>query len=326
MIKNVSKIRENHLVTASLLHIEPELRIDMMNNELVDLLVELPVDGAKFNIVTWPSRDLSTHDFSDYIATLRSNIKAIGGSPLIIAWFDEQQGLFLDTLVEWMFGEYRFNSNPQPKLLDFNNKGELFDYIRKQDSVIRVLKDGNRRVIKRIKFSEDRNKIKCNAEMVYLRDFTSDYKMNPKPVLSNKDRFYRNLNGQPQEEYPHDFLDDSILNAIRTVYPNAELVNSLLVTNIEYRALLRYKKYQKDYAEFRFLPDISPIPTELYPQLGNLEGARFAFDIFMLLRPDTNAFANEGFELRFPLQGWFDRLSQIVKELNTMHRVSEIIK
>ena len=63
-----------------------------------------------------------------------------------------------------------------------------------------------------------------------------------------------------------------------------------------------------------------------YPQLGNLEGARFTFDIFMLLRPDKNAFANEGFELRFPLQGWFNTLSQLIKELNTMHKVGELLK
>lgn len=326
MIKNVSRIRENHLVTASLLQIEPELRIDMVNNELVDLLVELPGDGASFYIVTWPSRDLSASDFVDYIVTLKNHIEAISGRPLMIAWFDEQQGLFQDTLVEWMFGEYKFNPTPQPKLLDFNSKCGFFDYIRKQDSVIRLLKDGNLKVIKKIILSEDRNNIRCNAQMVYLRDFTPEYKMNPKPVQSYQERFDRNLNGQPQDEYPHDLLDDSILKAIRTVYPNADVVNSLLVTNTEYRALLRYKNLQKDYAEFRFFPDVSQIPAELYPQIGNIEGARFALDIYMHVRPNKNAFANEGFELRFPLQGWFDTLSQIVKELNTMHRVSEIIK
>ena len=65
-------------------------------------------------------------------------------------------------------------------------------------------------VVKTIRLNEDRRGIKCNAEMVYLRDFTPDYKMNPKPVESYLERFQRNLNGQPQDEYPHDLLDDKI--------------------------------------------------------------------------------------------------------------------
>lgn len=326
MIENVSRIRENHLVTATLLQIEPKLRIDMVNNELVDLLVELPVDGAKFNVVTWPSRDLTSSGFTDYMSAVRNHLEAIDGSPLMIAWFDEQQGLFLDSLVEWKFGEPFFNNSPNLKPFNQNNKSLLFDCIRRQDSVIRVLKNGNVKVIKKIILSEDRNNTKCDAQMIYLRDFTPEYKMAPKPVQSYQEQFNRNLNGQPQDEYPHDLLDDSILTAIRVVYPNADVINSLLVTNSEYRALLRYNNYQKDYAEFRFLPDISQVPTELYPLIGNLEGAKFVIDIFMLIRPNKNAFANEGFELKFPLQGWFGTLSVIVRELNTMHKVSEIIK
>ena len=37
------------------------------------------------------------------------------------------------------------------------------------------------------------------------------------------------------------------------------------------------------------------------------------------------AFANEGFELRFPLDGWFETMSKIVKSINTMHRVTDVL-
>ena len=231
----------------------------------------------------------------------------------------------VSSVANWEFSEPSIIQNPQFSMLSKDNLEDLFVAVRRQDHQIKILRDNYRMVVKTIRLNEDRRGIKCNAEMVYLRDFTLDYKMNPKPVESYLERFQRNLNGQPQDEYPHDLLDDKILEAIKVVYPHADVYNSLLVTSTEYRSLLRYRNYQKDYAEFRFLPDISQIPTELYPQLGNLEGARFTFDIFMFLRPDRNAFANEGFELRFPLQGWFDTLSLLVKELNTMHKVSEII-
>lgn len=325
MIENVSKERENHLVTASLLQIEPSLRIEMVRNGLFDLLVELPIDGAKFCVVTWPSRTLNTQDFSEYLASVKGNIDIIDGKPLVIAWFDEQKGLIIDTLVEWFYGECKVKRNPQPWHFSEDNKNIFFDCIRKQDSTVRILQNGEIKIVKKIILNEDRNKIRCTAELVYLRDCTPIYKMNPKPVQSYQERFYKNVNGHPQDEYPYDFLDDSILKAVKTVYPNAKLFNELLTTNSDYRALLRYRNYQREYADFSFLPDISNIPTELYPYLGKIEGARIRIEIFMRLRSNRNAFANEGFDLKFPMLDWFDTLSQIMSRLNTIHRVGDMI-
>lgn len=325
MIEDVSKMRENHLVMASLLEIDPTLRIDIVGSDLVDLLVELPVDGAKFYVVTWPSRKVDTPEFAKYLDVIKENIDAIDGCPLILAWFDERQGLFIGVLVEWMFSECSINSTPQANLLNLNNKNEFFDYIRKQDTTIRILKNGELRVLKKIILNEDRNNIKCNAEMVYLRDFSHEYKMNQKPVQNARDRFYRNLNGQTQDEFPHDLLDDSILKAVKNVYPKAEVINSFLITSSEYRSLLRYRNYQKDYAEFRFLPDANSIPTELCPYLGKIEGVTIKIDIFMLIRPNKNAFANEGFVLYFPIAKWFVSLNQILKQSNRLNMVSEMI-
>ncbi len=325
MIENVGKERENHLVTASLLQIEPDLRIEMVRNGLFDLLVELPIDGAKFCVVTWPSRAVNTQDFSEYLASVKDNIDIIDGNPLVIAWFDEHKGLIIDTLVEWFYGEYIIKTNPCPWHLSADNIIHFFDYIRKQDSTVRILQNGEIRIVKKIILNEDRNNIQSKAELVYLRDFTPKYKMNPKPVQNYQERFYRNINGQPLNEYPHDFLDDSILKAVKTVYPNVNVFNDLLITNSDYRALLRYRNYQREYAEFSFLPDISNMPTELYPYLGRIEGARVRIEIFMLLRSSRNAFANEGFDLRFPMLGWFDTLSQIMSQLNTLHNVGDMI-
>lgn len=321
MKENIRKIREIQLVAATLLQLEPELKLTQANSGVVDLFVELPIDGARFAVFAWTLDD----EYNRYKAALIDQIQDLNGCPLYLAHYDEEQGLMISSIASWDFSELSLTQNPQFSLLNQENLSEMFYTIRRQDHQIKILRDNYRMVIKTIRLNEDRREIKCNAEMVYLRDFTLDYKMHPKVVTDRMERFQRNLNGQPQDEYPHDLLDDKILEAVRTVYPHADVYNSLLVTSTEYRSLLRYRNYQKDYAEFRFLPDISQIPTELYPQLGNLEGARFTFDIFMLLRPDRNAFANEGFELRFPLQGWFDTLSLLVKELNTMHKVSEII-
>ena len=326
MKEDIKKIREIQLVAATLRQLEPELKLTQANSAVVDLFVELPIDDARFAIFAWPSNMIDEEEYNSYKAALINELQDLNGCPLYFAHYDEEKGLFVGSVANWDFSEPLIIQNPQFSLLTNDNLTDLFVNVRRQDHQIKILRDKYRMVVKTIRLNEDRRGIKCNAEMVYLRDFTPDYKMNPKPVESYLERFQRNLNGQPQDEYPHDLLDDKILESVKTIYPLADVHNSLLVTSTEYRSLLRFRNYQRDYAEFRFLPDISQIPVELYPQLGNLEGARFTFDIFMLLRPDKNAFANEGFELRFPLQGWFNTLSQLIKELNTMHKVGELLK
>ena len=326
MKENIKKIREIQLVAAALIQLEPELRIVQANSDFVDMFVELPVDNARFAVMAWPMESLESEAFSCYKAALDNSIDDLNGCPLYIAHYNEELGLMISLLVRWDFDNYLIEQQPELKLLTVEGLSSFFDKIRTQDYQIKILRDNCRMVVKTVRLNQDRRGFKCNAEMIYLRDFTPQYKMNPKPVEDWKERFYRNLNGQPQDEYPHDFLDDKILESIQLIYPNAEVHNSLLVTSTEYRGLLRYRNYQKDYAEFRFFPDISIYPVEQYPLFGELEGAKFTVDIFMLLRADKNAFANEGFELRFPLQGWFNTLSQFVQELNSMHKVSEILK
>lgn len=324
MRTNIQKIRENQLVAAAFLELDQELKIDFAESEVVDLFVELPIDASRFAVVTWPDRDLESPTFSDYLKHLEDAIDCLEGLPLIVARYDEDAGLLIETLVSWDLDDRNLNHHPKFKPLTKENVDRFFDFVRRQDSQVRILKDC-RMVVKKFFLNTDRNGIHCNAQLVYLREFSSSYKMHPKPVENYAERFNRNLHGQPQNEYPHDFLDEAILKAIRQVYPDAGVVNSLLLTNTEYRSLLTYKNYQHDYAEFRFFPDMSEVPTEFFSRLGHIEGSRIQIDIFMQMRPDKKAFANEGFELRFPLDGWFETLNTLVNQMHTMHQVRDLV-
>lgn len=325
MNENIKKIREIQLVAAALQQLEPELIVKQADSEIVDLFVELPVDNARFAIVTLPSRSFDSDEYNHLLIAIDEHINQLQGCPLYIAFYDEVQGLMIGSFVNWDFSESRIVKQPQLYLLTKDNIDRLFNAIRSQDHQIRLLRNNTMMVVKTIKLGIDRRGFKCNAEMAYLRDFTPWYKMNPKDVTDQRERMFRNWNGQPQDEYPHDFLDDNILEAVRQIYPDADVHNSLLITSTEYRMLLRYRNYQKDFAEFRFLPDISDIQIDMYPMLGKIEGAKFVIDILMPFRLDKNAFANEGFELRFPLDGWFETMSKIVKSINTMHRVTDVL-
>ena len=93
----------------------------------------------------------------------------------------------------------------------------------------------------------------------------------------------------------------------------------------DYRTLLRYKNYQKDYAEVRVLPDISQIPVELLKYINNIEAFRIRFDIFMSYRHPNNAFNNEGFEIRYPFNNWANILTSLSEATKNFESVSKLI-
>lgn len=325
MSENIKRIREIQLVAAALQQLEPDISFRQADSNVVDFFAELPIDNATFAILAWPSRIIESKEYGSLLRALKTQYNQLDGNPLFIAYYDELKGLFVGSIVKWDYSERIIERKPDFFLLTKDNLARFYDVVREQDHQIRLLRDGYRMIVKTIILNEDRRGLKCNAKMVYLRDLTPQYKMIPKEVKDHLTQFKRDSIGQPQDEYPHDFLDDTILNAVRKVYPDADVNNSLLVANSEYRNLLIYRKYRKDVAVFSILPDLSNIPEDFYPLLGKIEGTSFALDIFMLIRPDKNAFANEVFELKYPVSGWFNSLSKLAQELNTMHRVISLI-
>ena len=101
MREYIDKIREINLVGAGLLQLDPDLKLKVAESSFVDLLVELPVDDARFAILTWPSRDFKSKDFGNVIAMVENNIQHIEGLPLYVASYDEEKGLMIDMLVKW---------------------------------------------------------------------------------------------------------------------------------------------------------------------------------------------------------------------------------
>ncbi len=79
------------------------------------------------------------------------------------------------------------------------------------------------------------------GQIVYLRKFTSTYRMKTPPVLTEEERFHRLLKGTPEKEYPADELDDYILDAVRREYPMATLKNKLLLFHTDLLDVRLYK-------------------------------------------------------------------------------------
>lgn len=79
------------------------------------------------------------------------------------------------------------------------------------------------------------------AEIIYFRTLTNDYKMNSPQGLSEKDKFNRILYGTPEKDYPKDALDDIIYQRFVAVYPNARVKSETFLFSTDL-ANIRIKK------------------------------------------------------------------------------------
>ena len=79
------------------------------------------------------------------------------------------------------------------------------------------------------------------AEVIYFRALSKDYKMNSPQDLSEEQRFYRILNGTPEEEYPKDELDEIIFQRFVAIYPNAKVKSETFLFSTDL-ANIRIKK------------------------------------------------------------------------------------
>lgn len=317
-MRDISKIRNIQIVASQILQLQPECRLRQVNSDLIDLYVELPIDRAAFLLHIIPERFFN----ADVVDELKSRIDhrkhtpEIDGFPIILAVVNENENsVSADFLLDWDYTECIFNANINLQKMDKSFFEAIRTRVRQECHQIRVLDIENIKFIKTIRLAHDRNNNNCNADLVYLRKMTPEYKINKQDPP-----------GPPaQEDFPSDILDDTILEAVRTVYPEAVIINELLALSTDYRTLLRYKNYQKDYAEVRVLPDISQIPVELLQYINNIEAFRIRFDIFMQYRHPNTAFSNEGFEIRYPFNNWANILVSLTGATKNFESVSKLI-
>ena len=53
--------------------------------------------------------------------------------------------------------------------------------------------------------------------------------MKPKEVVDEREKYNRLLTGVPEDEYPNDFLDNSIFSMVQQQFPDAQMKSSMML-------------------------------------------------------------------------------------------------
>lgn len=176
--------------------------------------------------------------------------------PIIILYVDANTGhATVQQLLNWHYGSATVYDPLTEKQVEWNENNANIIFAA-MDKVICVLPQEMWSFKKIISLNSDDF---LEAYIIYFRTFHDEYKMHPKPQLSEVEKFMRSVKGIPEDEYPKDELDEFILESVRKQYPDATINTSTLILNTELRDLQYYNRYKREKGKVIMLPDSNEI-------------------------------------------------------------------
>ena len=176
------------------------------------------------------------------------------------------------------------------------------------------------KIMKSLEVAVDYNQQIFKAEFVYFRDFSDLYKMKPTTYMTDKERFYRLLNGIPEEEFPIDTLDNIIYHCISSKYQIVNTRSKLMISTSELRNLQQYKNRIHKKSNIFIEPD------QILPMLDGMYIPHIGIDIFPYLPIAADIFSDISITYTIPIANWIECYSKIIADIKTLHNIEEFLQ
>lgn len=240
-----------------------DIAITFSNLPHYDLVVEEKHSGLVFGVKVGTMDYPSTEEYKAYLNLLEQSRYVLKEErlPIILMCADkETEVIRFGYQLTWE--RYRASIQTRVTLRDITPEtwDEMVSNLKEMDRVIRVLDNDKISIVKRIAVEK---KMQwggvAHAEIIYLRRFTEQYKMQTKEVKTEQEKFHRMITGIPEEEYPSDILDDVIIKGIDSVFPNPRKMSQVLLLNTELMDLKRNLELSKKAFNIRIEPELSDL-------------------------------------------------------------------
>ncbi|MCR4828246.1 MAG: hypothetical protein K5864_02170 [Bacteroidales bacterium] len=315
MNNDVSRdLRAEQIAATILYRYFGNISISGSTNQLYDLLVSYN-DGTelKFGVEVKRQKDVPLN-----MGSLIAKINGLDLSersnriPIILLYVNEETEVAkVGFLVGWRYGKPQIYRDFELRILNEKTSGLCLQLIKSMDEVIRVLSLDDLHVMKRIVFSRSIEKgRRQQAEVLYLRKMSSEYRMKQKEVVDERERLERLIKGTPQEEYPDDELDRIIYDAITEKFSNAKKKNSLLILSTELAELQSYKQWHCHKTKLLVTPNLTNVPQSLLCMLNGLELFGVDVEIYVENVFYQDAFDYVSFEKVEPIDGWLKKVTE----------------
>lgn len=327
MKNNIRKIRTEQIAVIALIRALPEIRLEQTNGSLFDILATVTSGGLRFGINVVSSSFFGTVTYEHYLEYLNTIDYSINENrlPIVIVSVNESaETAKIGIQVGWRYGRPVVFKKPSMMSLTEENANKIMDAIKAMDETIRMLSEHGMKVIKTLQIEKSEpNGMIHHARIVYMRDFTEKYKMKPKEVVDEREKFSRILKGVPEDEYPNDFLDDLILSMIRQQFPRASMESKLMLFSSELRDIQQLSKCIRLDAEMFVEPNLADIPNIALQLFNGIDFIHFKLDVFVDALYSKSAFEYMSLRKTEPLDGWLNTYNEYTKVLKTLHSPTE---
>ena len=327
MKNELKRIRTLQIAAIALTKALPMIRLEQTNGLLFDILATIPSDGLRFgiNVVASSFSDTESYEtYLDYLNTVDYSERDNRLPIVIVSVNESSESAKIGIQIGWKFGRPVVFKKPAMMSLTKDNANKIMDAIKMMDETIRVLSAHGMKIIKTINISKSEpNRMTHHAKIVYMRDFTDEYKMKPKEVVDEREKFNRLLTGVPEDEYPNDLLDNSILSMVQQQFPDAQMKSSMMLFSSELRNIQRLSQNIRLGADMMIMPNLIDIPDIALQLFNGVELIHFVLDVFVEVPFSRAAFENISLQKTEPINGWMNTYNKYSNILSTLHSPTE---
>lgn len=302
-----------------------------VNNELkgYDFLVTSPEKGLRYGVEIKRSEFARTKYFADYLERLQQHQSQIDVPILLVSVNESSEEVKIGIVFSWFHRRPSVTRNVvlwKSTQENWDKALNLLSISAHVESPIKFLQMDSLYVKKTLMLSaERRDGRRFLAELVYMRNLTPEYKMNPieRNTLQDEMQFY--LNGYNSEEYPSDALDNAIYAAVNDRFGETTLNNQLIVMNTELRDLQVYRGCNRGHVSIHIAPRIDESDETTMRLLGGHAEFKITVELYAHSVEDRDYYDNMDFEHADTADGWVEKVIEYRNGFATYKKLSDII-
>ena len=298
-----------------------DINIEYSQNENYDLIVSFN-DGVKFGVEVKLSSYIKSKGFSkdlDYLLKIDFNNPS-NRIPIVLFCVNESlETATFGLVLGWISSNPVIYKDFEFRKFTADNASLFETLIRSMCENISIISKGSWNVLNRITITKETLNGKIQkGDILYIRNIVGKYK----PSIAKKKESLNSLRERRlQNDYIKDELDDIILDAIKSEYPNAELQSSLLLTSSDFERLQIYREMSRYSVQFLILPNINDanqIPMDY-------KFKQFSLEIYTLKSKFANTFDFMSFTYNIQSLNWIAKLANIYNLLPSLRKINDFL-
>lgn len=329
---NITELKKQYRVRIAALKLYDLFKAEALlysDNSILDLEATLPSPSLKFGVIVGGYDFVKSNEFKNSVIPGLKQLEMTDPNNLmpicIIGVNERTQECCCGIMVSVRWEKMRIDANPLMKKLNEKNASSIVNSILASDYIIRSLTNDKMGVLKTYLIeSKDYRDVHYIGQIAYIRDFSYMYKMQSPQELSSEEKLSRCINGIPQAEYPHDMLDEIIMDALKKIFDKVSLNNSLYLFSTD---LADVKTKYKHKIEKRLRFSIEPsLNLNAIPHFSDLIECP---QIYLTLYLDQGKWdknsINEIISVNVNIEDWTRTYKKVSFLKNTLRDISEDI-